>query len=139
MTDTNRVILIGRVGKDPEFKEFRDKLLCNFSLATGKSWKNSSGDWESHTEWHRIQCWGKLSEKLRGTLKKGDRAFVEGELKYGKYQNKDGVTVYTTDIVADVVTSAAGRMDSFGKKESVPAKADDSQMDDAPDGDDLPF
>lgn len=94
----NKVILIGRLGGDPETKSFKGgNMVMKFSLATSRNWKNKQGEWETDTSWHRCQAWGKLAEIYSPLIKKGDLVVCEGEIKYGQY-DKNGVTMYTTDI-----------------------------------------
>lgn len=93
----NRVILIGRLGKDPELKT-RNFTVCNFPLATSKKVKG-----EDKTEWHSIVAFGKLAEICAQYLKKGRQCYVEGEIRYEKYQ-KDGQEKNITKIIANEVT-----------------------------------
>lgn len=100
----NQVFLIGRIGQDPELKQFQGGAeLLSFSLATSRKWKNKAGQWEEETQWHRVQAWGKLASIYSSLLNKGDLVNIQGEIKYGKYTGKDGVERYTTDISAQVI------------------------------------
>lgn len=93
----NRVILIGRLGRDPDLKT-GSFTVCNFSLATSKKVKG-----EEKTEWHNIVVFGKLAEICAQYLKKGRQCYVEGEIRYEKYQ-KDGQEKNITKIIANEVT-----------------------------------
>lgn len=108
MSGVNKAILIGRLGKDPETKDVGDSTVCKFSLATSRKYKKNDGTEVEETEWHRIVCWGGLAKVCGRFLEKGRECYVEGRLHYDKYE-KDGVTKYTTDIVADTVQFLGGK------------------------------
>lgn len=100
----NKVILLGRLGSDPELKYTpAGAPVCNFSLATAESWKDKDGNKQEKTEWHRIVVWGKLAELCNQYLAKGRQAFIEGKLETRSWDDKDGIKRYTTEIRADVV------------------------------------
>lgn len=96
----NRVHLIGNLGKDPEVISFKGgSKLAKFSVATSQSYINSEGERVQDTQWHNIIAWGKLAETTEKWLKKGMEVALEGKLVYRKYDDKDGVTRYVTEIV----------------------------------------
>ena len=96
----NKVILIGRLGKDPEMKYTPSgTAVVNFSLATNHSAKDQDGNFVDKTEWHRIVAFGKLGEICGEYLAKGKQIYIEGRLQTRSWE-KDGVTRYTTEIVA---------------------------------------
>jgi single-strand DNA-binding protein len=99
----NKVLLIGRVGKDPEVKQTTGGSVAKFSLATTESYKNKAGEKVENTEWHNIVIFGKLTEIVEKYVKKGDLIYVEGKIIYGSYDDKDGNKRYTTDIKVDVL------------------------------------
>lgn len=101
----NKVILVGRLGKDPEYKELQGgNHVCKFSLATSNSWKDKkTGEWKSQAEWHRVVIWGPRAAACGEYLKKGSIAMIEGRISYGSYESKTGQKMYTTDIVAEQV------------------------------------
>lgn len=94
----NDVTLIGNLGQDPEVKPYEGGAITKFSLATSESFKNKEGEKVSKTQWHRIVVFGKAGEIIGKYCKQGDRLYVRGSIEYGKYDNSEGVTVYTTDI-----------------------------------------
>ena len=95
----NKAILYGNCGKDPEVKRFEGgKIVAKFSLATNKSYTNAAGEKIAETAWHNIVFWGKLAELAEKYVKKGNSIIVEGEINYRTYENKEGVTIYTTEI-----------------------------------------
>lgn len=86
----NKVELIGRVGRDPEYKTFKNGSVLNVALATNKSVRNKDGEYEDRTEWHDVQIWGKKAENLSDKIKKGDLLRIEGEITYNEYEDKNG-------------------------------------------------
>jgi single-strand DNA-binding protein len=105
----NKTILIGTLGKAPNIgKTQNGKDYANFSIATSKRWKNEAGEKQEKTTWHNISVWGSLS-KLCQYLDKGSKVYVEGELSYGTYKNKEGVEVPKTEIIASVIDIIKGK------------------------------
>lgn len=103
--DLNKVMLIGRVGRDPETKNVGGKNLVNFSLATGYG----TGD-AAKTEWHQINAWEKLAEIAQQILHKGDRVYVEGRISYNETE-KDGVKRTFTQVTATNLINLTPRTD----------------------------
>lgn len=113
----NKVFLLGNLGKDPELKYLPSGVsVCNFSIATTKSWKDTDGNAQEKTEWHNIVSFRKVAELCGEYLKKGSKVLVEGELQTRMWE-KDGVKHYTTEVVLNEVTFLDG-----GKKDSSPSK-----------------
>ncbi len=105
MSGVNRVILMGRLGKDPETRFTADgTAVCNFSLAT--SYKKKSGD--EVTEWHKCSAFDKKAELVDKYIKKGDMLYVEGQLATRKWQDKDGQDRYTTEIQVREIAFTGG-------------------------------
>lgn len=98
----NKVILIGNLGRDPEVRYSPNgQAIANVTLATSESWKDkNSGEKQERTEWHRVVFFGRLAEIAGEYLKKGAQIYVEGRLQTRKWQDKDGVDRYTTEVVA---------------------------------------
>lgn len=105
MSGINRVIIVGRLGKDPEIRYTADgKAVANMSVATSEEWKDKqTGDKQSKTEWHRIVIFGKLADIAGKYLKKGSQAYFEGKLQTRKWQDQNGQDRYSTEIVANVM------------------------------------
>lgn len=105
MMSVNKVIILGRLGQDPELKYTPSgAAVCNFSLATSETWNDkNSGQKQEKTEWHRVVVWGKLAELCNQYLAKGRQAFVEGRLQTRSWDDKDGQKKYTTEINATTV------------------------------------
>jgi single-strand DNA-binding protein len=109
----NKIKLIGFVGQDAELKSSQNsKELVRFDVATKASWKNrESGEYDSRTEWHRIVVWGNLT-KFAQTLKKGERVYVSGELRYREYDKEVGKGKDTVKIpVAEIHAAEICRLD----------------------------
>ena len=105
----NKVILLGRLGQDPELKYTPGgAAVCNFSMATTESWTDKQGQKQEKTEWHRIVVWGKLAELCNQYLAKGRQAFVEGRLQTRSWDDKDGTKRYTTETMATTVQFIGG-------------------------------
>jgi single-strand DNA-binding protein len=104
-TDLNRCEFIGRLGRDPEVRYSADgNAVCNFSIAVG--YKTAT---KETTEWVRITAFGKLAGICADYLKKGSQVFIAGRMTTRKWQNKDGVDQYTTEVVADQMQMLGGR------------------------------
>ena len=109
MGSINSVLLVGRLGADPEVKHMQNnRAVCNLSVATSEQWKDKqSGEKKEKTEWHRVTCWGEQAENCGKYLAKGRLVAVQGKLQTRSYE-KDGQKHYATDIVADRVTFLCG-------------------------------
>lgn len=95
----NKAILIGNLGQDPEIRTTGGgQRVAQFSLATTRTWNDQQGQKQEKTEWHRIVAWGRLVDVIERYVKKGDRLYIEGEIQYRQYEDKEGVTKYTTEI-----------------------------------------
>ncbi|HPS93458.1 MAG: single-stranded DNA-binding protein [Syntrophaceae bacterium] len=100
----NKVILIGRLGKDPEMRFTPSgKAVTNFTLATNENWTDQGGERQERTEWHRIVTWGKLAENCAKLLSKGKQVYIEGRLQTRQWDDRDGNKRYTTEIVANIM------------------------------------
>jgi len=98
----NKVLLIGRLGRDPETKYTPDgTMVVNFSIATDETFKNKQGEKSSKTEWHRIVAWGKLAEICGNYLTKGKLVYIEGKLQTRTWDDKDGNKRSLTEIRAE--------------------------------------
>jgi single-strand DNA-binding protein len=105
----SKTILIGTLGKAPAIGQTQDsKDYANFSLATSKRWKDAKGNKQEKTSWHNISCWGSLV-KVCQYLDKGSKIYLEGELEYGTYKNKEGVEVPSVKIIASVIDIIKGK------------------------------
>lgn len=124
----NKVILVGRLGKDPETRYTPSgQGVCNFSLATDETFKDRNGERQKRTEWHRIVLWGKLAEISQQYLKKGMLVYIEGRIQSRTWDDKTtGQKRYATDIVANVMRMLTSRAESGGMSHSAAAAASGS-------------
>jgi len=138
MAGVNKVILIGNLGKDPEVRYLDSGVVvANFSLATTENYKNKEGERVSQTEWHNIVLWRGLAEVAEKWLKKGSSVYIEGKIRNRKWEDKEGNTRYTTEILADNMTMLGKKEDSSAEKtETIPEQESIPQEEK---GDDLPF
>ncbi|MEN9440196.1 MAG: hypothetical protein RLZ33_272 [Bacteroidota bacterium] len=102
----NKVILIGNLGKDPEVRHLENgAVVANFSIATSEVYTDrATGERKENTDWHDIVVWRGLAEITEKYLKKGYKVYVEGKLKKRSWQDKEGNTRYTTEVLADEMT-----------------------------------
>ena len=113
MAGINKVILVGRLGKDPEVKYSQGgSAYCNFSMATSETWKDKqTGEKNERTEWHNIIMFGRLAEIAGEYLHKGSQVYIEGGLQTDSYE-KDGVKRYSTKIRATQMQMLDGKGDT---------------------------
>ncbi len=106
----NKVILVGRLGKDPETRYMPNgEAVTNCTLATSENWKDKAGEKQEKTEWHNLTFYRRLAEVAGEYLKKGSMIYVEGKITTRKWQDKEGKDRYTTDIIV-------GEMQMLGSK-----------------------
>ncbi len=149
----NKVQLIGNLGADPEVRSTSNGTrVATLSLATGRQWKNASGETQEKTEWHRVVLWNNarsgqgLADIAERFCKKGDKLFIEGSIEYRTWQDREGQTRYTTEIRGREMIMLSGRSGDAGTagvgatSQSAP-KQDFEEFPDALDSadDDLPF
>jgi single-strand DNA-binding protein len=122
MSGMNKVIVLGRLGQDPELKHTPSgSAVCNLSIATSEKWKDkSSGKDMEKTEWHRIVVWGKMAELCGQYLSKGSQALVEGKLQTRSWDDKDGNKRYTTEINATTVQFIGGKSNGGDEQNTKP-------------------
>ena len=142
----NKVMLIGRLGQDPEVRSTQDgRSLCTFSLATSENWNDkNTGEKREKTEWHRVVVFNEgLVNIIQQYVKKGSNVFIEGQLQTRKWEDKDGIEKYTTEVVLQGFNSTfkmldsknSGSSDNFSQDNSIEdIKEFDSEIDD-----DIPF
>ncbi|MGD0309464.1 MAG: single-stranded DNA-binding protein [Acidobacteriota bacterium] len=110
MSSLNKVMLIGRLGKDPEVRYTPDGApVANFSLATSEFWTDKSGTRQEKTEWHNIVAWSKLADLSKRYLTKGRQVYIEGRLRTREWDDKDGNKRRTTEIVASQMVLLGSR------------------------------
>lgn len=125
MPSINKVILIGNAGKDPEIKTFASgSKVAQVTVATTKRFKDRNGEQKEETEWHSVQCYGKLADIVEKYVHRGMLVYVDGEIRTRSYE-ADGRTVYKTEIVANSLQMLERRQ--------APAPAPVDNDDDLPD------
>jgi single-strand DNA-binding protein len=150
----NKVILVGRLGKDPELRYTQTQQpVSTLTVATSERRKGQDGQWAEHTEWHRVVAFGKTAENCSQYLQKGREIYVEGSLRTNKWQDKTGQDRYTTEIIANTIQflgakGAAASSDNLSSGVEKTYSGEDSSASFAPTGtpapvafedDDIPF
>lgn len=116
----NKIFLHGNVGGDPEIRKVgTDKKVAKFSLATNKSYLKN-GEKHTETSWHNIIFWNKLADLCEKYVKKGNSIIVIGEISYRSYENKDGQTVYITEIIGNELHFTSKKEELKSVEESKP-------------------
>ena len=147
MSGVNKVILVGRVGKEPEVRNLENGAsVANFSLATSETYKDkTTGEKKEITDWHNIVLWRGLAEITQKYVHKGDMLYIEGKMRTRSWE-KDGVTRYTTEVIGDnmtMLTPKGGGGSSGGSEYSQERSMAESSSNPSPpmhsSTDDLPF
>jgi len=129
----NKAMIIGNLGNDPELRHTQNQTpVATFSVASTERWKDSDGNKQEHTEWHRVVAWKGLAEVCNEHLSKGSKVFIEGKLRTRKWTDQDGNIRYSTEIVVRDLEMLGGRQEN---SESVP----DDGMDIPLPENDIPF
>jgi len=142
MSGVNKVILIGRLGADPELKTVTGgNNVARLSVATSENWTDREGQKQERTEWHRVVVWGKLAELCGKYLSKGRQVYVEGRLQTRSWEDQQGQKKYSTEIVANTVqflgpnqsvNAQQGHAEDFGTQNFGPEPAFDNSADEIP-------
>jgi single-strand DNA-binding protein len=105
VSSVNKAMLLGNLGRDPELRYTQSgTAVCSLSVATSRKWRDKRTDeLVEETEWHRVSVFGQQAEHCANYLSKGRQVWVEGRLRTRKYDDRDGITRYSTEVVADVV------------------------------------
>jgi single-strand DNA-binding protein len=149
----NKAILVGHVGKDPVIQYVKEDLpVARFTLATSETYKDKNGEKVTNTEWHNIVAWRSTAKVVEQYIKKGAQLYIEGKITNRTYE-KDGVTKYFSEIVANTIQmlgsrsesgSSSGTSNTLKKAETeAPPVNDYNSINEADgvfnEGDDLPF
>lgn len=145
----NKVILIGRLGADPEVRELKDGAkVAKLRVATSESYRDKAGEWQEATEWHTVIAWRQLADKAE-KLAKGDAVVVDGKMTYRNWQDKDGNNRVSAEVVANyfrriskserVGSSSAGTYDDIPASHTVSPGQPNSEPTTDGEPDDLPF
>ncbi|MFK7984066.1 MAG: single-stranded DNA-binding protein [Saprospiraceae bacterium] len=121
----NKVTLIGNLGADPEVRRLENGVVvAKFNIATTERYKDRNGEQQSQTEWHSVVVWRGLAEVAEKFLKKGKQVYVDGKLTHRKWQDKDGNTRYTTEVVANNFQMLGSRDGGSGYSSNFPSAQD---------------
>ena len=137
----NKVILVGHLGADPEIHHLPGSgaAVATLSLATTNEWKDkATGEKEKRTEWHRVVLYSRLAEIAAEYLKKGAQVYIEGRLQTRKWQDKQGIERYTTEVIGGDMQMLGGASGGANHKESPNAESSEPRGADDFD-DDIPF
>jgi single-strand DNA-binding protein len=140
--DLNKVMLIGRLGQDPELKYTQSGIaVTKFSMATSQQWKDQDGNTQDKTEWHNVVAWRRLAEICAEYLKKGSKVYIEGALSTSSWEDENKKKHYRTEVVLnDMImldskgSGGSGSSDSSGSSQVSETSEGKSSSDD-----DLPF
>jgi single-strand DNA-binding protein len=139
----NKVILVGNLGTDPDIRTSSNgSVIANLRLATGEAWKDQQGQLQERTEWHRIVMYGRTAEIARDYLHKGSKIYLEGRLQTRKWQDKQGIDHYTTEIICNEFQMLDGRPADTTTRAPAPQAAAPGPAPgpaDIPFDDDIPF
>lgn len=145
MSGVNKVIVLGRLGADPEVKTVTGgNTVARLSLATSENWTDKQGQKQERTEWHRVVVWGKLAELCGKYLNKGRQVYVEGRLQTRSWEDPQGQKRYTTEVVANTVQFLGGGSAGQGMGQSSSGASDFGAQEFGPEpsfdnSDDIPF
>lgn len=141
----NKAMIIGNLGNDPEVRTTSGgSRVATLSIATSRRWTSKTGEQQEDTQWHRVVIWNKLAEVAEQYLKKGDRVYVEGRIQYRQWEDQNGQTRYTTEIVASELVMLGNRGDGASPEyQKAPTNGgedyEDFPADKLEESDDLPF
>lgn len=121
----NKVILVGNLGKEPEVRYLPNGgAVANVTIATSEQWKDKdTGEKKDRTEWHNVVFYSKLAEIVGEYLKKGSQVYVEGSIRYRKWQDKEGKDRYTTEIIASDMQMLGSRSGGSVSYDQAPAES----------------
>ena len=148
MANLNKVMLIGRLGQDPEIRYTQSgSAVANVTIATNDYWTDKQGGKQERTEWHSLVLWGKLADLAQSYLKKGSQVYVEGRLQTRDWEDQQGQKHYKTEVVVTTMQFLDPKMSDSGSNteysatlsapQSNPAPAAPAEANVAPQGDDF--
>lgn len=140
MSSLNKVMILGRLGQDPEVRYMPNGgAVTNLSVATTETWKDKQGVKHESTEWHKVVLFGKAAEIAGEYLKKGNLAYFEGKNQTEKYTDKDGIERYMTKVVCRDLKLMPNASDSNDKANYQPKATTNQSLGVADLDDDIPF
>ena len=138
MASVNKVIILGNVGQDPEIRE-GNVTVAALSIATTRKWRDKAGEAQSETEWHRVSAFGRLAEIISQYVRKGDPIYIEGRLRTRKYEDKQGIERWMTEIIAEQLQLLRPKDDKDAKPAQPKPAAQRRAPEPAYDDSDVPF
>ena len=106
----NKAMIIGNLGRDPEMRYTPNgQAVTQFTVAVNRNYKSQDGEWQEETEWFRVVAWGQTGERAAENLRKGAKVYVEGRIQTRQWEDQTGAKRYTTELIADRVTSLERR------------------------------
>ena len=106
----NKCMIIGNLGRDPEMRYTPSgQAVTQFTVATNRNYRDAQGEWQSETEWFRVVVWGQQAERTAERLRKGNKVYVEGRIQTRQWEDQTGNKRYTTELVANQVSSLERR------------------------------
>lgn len=134
--DLNKVLLIGRLGQDPELKYTQSGVaVAKFSLATNQQWKDQDGNAQDRTEWHNVVAWRRLAEICSEYLKKGSKVYLEGSLSTSSWEDENKKKHYKTEVVLNDMIMLDAKGPTENNTSNIAAESSTGSSKD----DDLPF
>lgn len=134
----NKVMLIGRVGSNPQIRTAGEQKVASFSLATSEKYKGKDGNLVESTEWHNISIWGKLAEVVEKYVTSGSQLYVEGKIKTEKYTDKEGAEKFITKILGSSLQLLGSKSESPAQPQQEQKRFDPHAVKTTPIVDDLP-
>lgn len=137
----NKVILIGRLGRDPEVRSTPSgQPVTNFTMATNRVYNDREGNRQEQTEWHNIVCWGRQAEIAGQYLTKGRQVYIEGRLQTRSWEDRQsGEKRYRTEVICENFQMLGSRSDQDSAAQTGASQAQDSDLTASPEDDDIPF
>lgn len=120
----NKIMLIGRVGQDPQIRQAGDNKVASFTLATSEKYRDRNGEVKEQTEWHNVVIWGKMAETVEKHVAKGSQLFIGGKIKTEKYTASDGTDRYTVKVYASSMQLLGGKSDSQSQQNHAPQQSE---------------
>lgn len=128
----NRVILVGNLGRDPEVRRLENgTAVAKFPIATNEKYKDKSGELKTLTEWHDVVMWRQLAELGETMLKKGALVYLEGKLTHRQWQDQNGNSRTSTEVVANNFRLLSKRESYLGDSSAIPKDPHDNSEDNA--------
>ena len=133
MANLNKVMLIGRLGQDPEIRYTQSgSAVANVTIATNDYWTDKQGGKQERTEWHSLVLWGKLADLAQSYLKKGSQVYVEGRLQTRDWEDQQGQKHYKTEVVVTTMQFLDSKMSDSSSNTEYSATVADTQTNPVP-------